>query len=114
MIQPLSPNLPRVAISVRQPWAWAIAAGHKAVDDRIPHLLATPAAKHFISAEPLLGPLSLESQGTLTAPSGKARIDWVICGGESGPNARPGKRRAGRELDGALWDQMPTTLENGG
>src|SRR6476660_7746177 len=43
-------------------------------------LRAAPAAVRFLSLEPLLGPLpSLNLDG----------IDWVICGGESGPNARP-------------------------
>jgi protein gp37 len=43
-------------------------------------LRATPAAVRFVSAEPLLGPLSgLNLDG----------IGWVIVGGESGPNARP-------------------------
>ena len=38
------------------------------------------AAIRFISAEPLLGPLpDLNLEG----------ISWVICGGESGPGARP-------------------------
>lgn len=36
----------------------------------------------FISYEPALGPLSILS------PSGRGP-DWIICGGESGPHARP-------------------------
>jgi protein gp37 len=80
----------------------------------------------FLSLEPLLGPLpSLSLEG----------IDWVVVGGESGPQARPvkaewirqirekclaegvpfffkqwggrNKRAAGRVLDGRLWDDMP-------
>lgn len=47
---------------------------------RADDLRNTPAAVRFISAEPLLGPLpSLDLTG----------IDWLIVGGESGPNARP-------------------------
>lgn len=47
---------------------------------RADHLRNTPAAKRFLSLEPLLGPLpSLNLD----------RIDWVIVGGESGPGARP-------------------------
>lgn len=47
---------------------------------RADHLRATPAAVRFLSLEPLLGPLpSLDLTG----------IDWVIVGGESGPDARP-------------------------
>jgi protein gp37 len=43
-------------------------------------LLKVPAKVRFISAEPLLGPLSnLPIEG----------LDWVIVGGESGPHARP-------------------------
>jgi protein gp37 len=79
-------------------------------DERIPHLLATPAAVRFLSCEPLLGPVDLhrhdsdEARDWLTghwfevdtAPDGGgiaqgtgAKIDWVIAGGESGPGARP-------------------------
>lgn len=53
----------------------------KRADLRVPDLLATPAAKRFVSAEPLLGPIVF----------GNAlfEIDQVITGGESGR----GKRR---------------------
>jgi protein gp37 len=93
---------------------------------RISHLQTVPAAVRFLSCEPLLGPLeALELEG----------IQWVIAGGESGGNARPmdpdwvrsirdqcldagvafffkqwGGRTPkahGRELDGALHDEMP-------
>jgi protein gp37 len=93
---------------------------------RADHLRQTPAAIRFLSLEPLLGPLpSLNLDG----------IDWVIVGGESGPNARPidadwvrdirdrcqeagvaffhkqwgGRtpKAGGRELDGRTWDEMP-------
>ena len=47
---------------------------------RVDDLRAVPAAIRFLSCEPLLGPLSDLSV---------AGIDWVITGGESGPNARP-------------------------
>lgn len=41
---------------------------------------AVPAQMKYLSLEPLLGPIeSLDLSG----------IDWVIVGGESGPNARP-------------------------
>lgn len=47
---------------------------------RIEHLAETRVARRFLSLEPLLGPLhDLPLAG----------IDWVICGGESGPGARP-------------------------
>jgi protein gp37 len=80
-------------------------------DERIPHLLATPAAVRFISAEPLLGPVDLtrivikpsdapergKPPVSINALKGwyggadhdPARTHWTICGGESGPGARP-------------------------
>ena len=90
-------------------------------------LREVPAAVRFLSCEPLLGPLDgIDLTG----------IGWVIAGGESGPRYRPmelswarGIRDAcrdegvpfffkqwggrtpkafGRELDGQLWDEMPT------
>jgi protein gp37 len=51
-------------------------------EELLPHLEAIPARVRFISAEPLLGPLSLERWLGDT-------IQWVITGGESGPKARP-------------------------
>lgn len=93
---------------------------------RIDHLRRTGAKTKFLSLEPLLGPISnlcLEE------------IDWVIVGGESGPKSRPmekswvidirnqcqekrvsfffkqwggiNKKKAGRELEGRTWDEMP-------
>lgn len=79
-------------------------------DERIPELLATPAAVRFISAEPLLGPIHLSKlpvssevvcnalTGACTLFPGEEdeqeyvqshRLDWVIVGGESGDGARP-------------------------
>ena len=93
---------------------------------RLDHLRSVGAAVRFVSAEPLLGPLP-----NLDLTS----IDWLIAGGESGPNARPmdeewvrdirdqcgeagvafffkqwgGRtpKAGGRELDGAFYDEMP-------
>lgn len=50
------------------------------VFDRLDHLRAIPARVRFVSAEPLLADISdIDLTG----------ISWVICGGESGPGARP-------------------------
>ncbi len=62
--------------------------------ERIPDLLATPAAVRFISAEPLLGPIDLSrwlEMGGLNTDLGLSNpgLDWVIAGGESGTGARP-------------------------
>ncbi len=78
-------------------WLGVSVEDQKAADERIPLLLQTPAAKRFISAEPLLGAVDLEAAahgftcaGTDDGRSHPLRgLDWVICGGESGPNARP-------------------------
>jgi protein gp37 len=66
----------------------------KTADERIPLLLQTPAAVRFISAEPLLGSVFLREEwleqeiydDDAVVP---VWLDWVICGGESGPGARP-------------------------
>lgn len=82
-------------------------------EERIPNLLRVPAAVRFLSAEPLLGRVDLDSSlggtrwiGGQRGCAGVIRglgmpkvhihddrclpgIDWVICGGESGPKARP-------------------------
>ena len=58
---------------------------------RADELLRFPAANHFVSAEPLLGPLDI--QGYLIHDNGAPgdRIDWVITGGESGSGFRESK-----------------------
>ena len=63
-------------------WLGVSVENQAAADERIPHLLATPAALRFLSVEPLLAPVTL---GLRAGPG----IDWVIAGGESGPGARP-------------------------
>jgi len=83
-------------------WCGVSAEDQRRADERIPDLLATPATVRFVSAEPLLGPvdftrLDLPGYGYLNAlddgffTDGRAprrRLDWIIVGGESGPNAR--------------------------
>lgn len=65
----------------------------KAADERIPELLQIPAARRGLSCEPLLGPVDLrgkDAQGSaLDAYENDPKIDWVIAGGESGPDSRP-------------------------
>jgi protein gp37 len=50
-------------------------------DERVPHLLATPAACRMVSAEPLLG--SVDFSQWIRG------LGWIVSGGESGPGARP-------------------------
>lgn len=96
-------------------WLGVSVEDQSAADERIPDLLATPAAVRFVSAEPLLGPVDLtrinsddwwlEGGDSIisnalrgwrdsTSARGSSReetslIDWVIVGGESGKKARP-------------------------
>jgi protein gp37 len=90
-------------------WLGATIVNQEEADRDIPKLLAVPAAKRFLSMEPLLGPVDLEtiyntdfgegqpylhpligrvSDGHGDGCSAPA-IDWIIVGGESGPGARP-------------------------
>jgi protein gp37 len=83
--------LPNVEIGVS-------AENQRRLDERLPDLLATPAAVRFVSLEPLLEEIDLPSQiedrFTTANPPGSAHpfmermIDWVIVGGETGPDAR--------------------------
>jgi protein gp37 len=94
---------------------------------RIDCLRQTRAKTKFLSIEPLLGAIpNMNLDG----------IHWVIAGGESGPGARPlerdwvtdirdqclsskvpfffkqwggvNKKKAGRELEGRTWDDLPS------
>jgi protein gp37 len=46
-------------------------------------------AKRFLSIEPQVGPIDLDPMLPGAFTVGTSGLDWVICGGESGPNARP-------------------------
>lgn len=56
----------------------------RSADERIPLLIETDVRYRAISAEPLLGHITLVN----LVPSTYQTIDWVIVGGESGPGAR--------------------------
>ncbi|MFC3180494.1 phage Gp37/Gp68 family protein [Cypionkella sinensis] len=98
-------------------WMLTSVSDQASANERIPQLLACPAAVRGISAEPLLGPVDLTLDGLVCLPcpasldglrmdtdtgayeccsrcdytgvGSEWGIDWVICGGESGPHARP-------------------------
>lgn len=89
---------------LKQIWLGVSAERQKEADERIPHLLQTPAAIRFVSCEPLLDSIDLTkinigngfTINTLTGinllPFGhfdEAILNWVIVGGESGHRARP-------------------------
>lgn len=77
-------------------WIGTTTENQEQADKRIPLLLQVPAVVRFVSCEPLLGPVDLTA-GIHSFPADaikhedwrKVWPDWVIAGGESGPNARP-------------------------
>jgi protein gp37 len=122
-----------LSMSNELPWASHIWMGVSVENNdyihRIYHLQKTEAMIKFLSLEPLLSHIpSLPLDD----------IDWVIVGGESGPKARPikeswvlnirdqcqernvpfffkqwggvNKKKAGRELEGRTWSEMPLNL----
>lgn len=95
---------------LRNLWLGVSVENQRWADIRIPALLDTPAAVHWLSCEPLLGPVSISRwldqhgpwhymQGGVLCACGAPvdrnerctgdQIDWVVVGGESGPGARP-------------------------
>lgn len=74
-------------------WLGTTVEDQDAANERLKYLAEIPATIRFISAEPLLGPLHLESWLGST-------INWVITGGESGPKARPSSPSWFRDLHG--------------
>lgn len=89
----------RAGHSPRNVWIGVSVEDQKRADDRIPVLLMMPAAVRFLSVEPLLKPITFDLGGNanwhfncLTGKQGwlsvNRHVDWVIVGGESGPNRR--------------------------
>lgn len=76
-------------------WIGTSIENQQTADERIPHLVQIPAAKRFLSVEPLLGKVNLGLFGTTPRTWGLGYrtigdfIHWVIVGGESGSKARP-------------------------
>ena len=90
-------------------WLGVSAEDQTRWDMRVPELLWTPAAKRFVSIEPMLGPIETDTIEVMDGDAevyplagtedcidedGEARsaippLDWIIVGGESGPGARP-------------------------
>jgi len=81
-------------------WLGVSVENQQAADERIPLLLETP-GNHWVSCEPLLGPVALSglywtffaidypTELPNPAPTNhQDGIDWVVVGGESGPKAR--------------------------
>lgn len=113
-------------------WLGVSVEDQQRANERIPDLMATPAAVRWLSCEPLLDFISLEEAwhdesaldsecwgdcGWCTAghpplwnchrdggkqyepgASQRSGLDWIVVGGESGPNARPMELEAARSL----------------
>jgi protein gp37 len=125
-----------MALAKQLPWppnVWqGVSVESAAYVWRIEHLRRTPAALHFLSMEPLLGPVPLLPLDD---------IDWVIVGGESGGGRREmsadwvrqirdrcmeanvpfffkqwgGRtpKSRGRTLDGQTWEEIPAQPTSG-
>jgi protein gp37 len=77
---------------LRNVWLGISAENQEAFDERVRWLVQMPAALRFVSAEPLLGPLDIDTRRLFSTEEAFApppNLGWVICGGESGPGARP-------------------------
>jgi protein gp37 len=150
-------------MSMKNVWLGVTAENQEQADKRIPVLLQIPAAIRFVSIEPMLEPVDLTELNSLkvAAPllrynsltgnahlSGRVyefnsdgerlngeKLDWVICGSESGSRRRPmdfdwavsikdqcvkngvpfffkqryiGSRKVSMPtIDCKMWDQMP-------
>ena len=100
-------------------WLGITVVNQAEADRDIPKLLAVPARVRFLSIEPMLGPIDVRRfmwpvhprwpagfgspeaaiaagakvtyhrQGLISAKWADHLLSWVICGGESGPGARP-------------------------
>lgn len=72
-------------------WIGTTVEDQTRAEERIPALLSIPARVRFLSCEPLLEAVNLDfgHPRHRTFDSYHAEIHWVICGGESGPDARP-------------------------
>jgi len=62
-------------------WLGTTVENEELLGKRLDTLFTSPADKYFVSVEPMLSRIWLGDWLTI--------IDWVICGGESGPGCRP-------------------------
>lgn len=67
-------------------WMGTTVESQEWAQKRLPSLLSIPAARHFVSIEPMLEAVNIAEW--LKPTAARPRLDWVIVGGESGRNAR--------------------------
>jgi protein gp37 len=78
-------------LRAQRPWPWphvwlgATVVTQAEADRDVPKLCEVPAAVRFLSVEPMQGPVRLARLNAGRTSS----LHWIICGGESGPHARP-------------------------
>lgn len=76
-------------------WMGVSAENQETADERVQLLLQTPAAVRWVSYEPALGPVDFTNlhppnyTNAFGHSCGLPNLDWIVCGGESGPRARP-------------------------
>ncbi len=86
-------------------WLGVSVEDQKTANERIPLLLETPSLFRWVSIEPMIGPVSFRwapwhetyyedpklqpGYVRMNHLDGLRRIDWIVAGGESGPDARP-------------------------
>lgn len=127
-------------------WLGVTVENQQAADSRVETLLSIPAAVHFASIEPMLGPVNLKKNvrpmrgNNPIWPCSESMLfglDWIICGGETGPGARACRYEwvaqlrddcikekrpfffkrwgdslaPGRKIDGKIWEQYPEVAE---
>lgn len=93
-------------------WLGVTVENQQQAEKRIPVLLEAPAALHFVSIEPMLGPVTLEY---LEAPKRqRGFVDWVIVGAESGPIRRECKVEwIESTVDEAHCEDVPVFVKQG-
>jgi protein gp37 len=101
-------------------WSGVTVENQEMADKRIPILLQIPAAVRFVSVEPMLNFVDLQQiripqephaeyhdslsgystdtpigyiKNKLSDPLSRGKLDWVICGPETGPGKRPMKNK---------------------
>lgn len=105
LVDDMGGNWDSVPTPLPNVWLGVSVEDQRRADERVPDLLATPAAVRFVSMEPLLEAVDVRwalSPNRMDIAAGFLRrghfapgletlrpLDWVIVGGESGPKARP-------------------------
>jgi len=99
-------------------WMGTTVENQETADERIGALVSIPAKVHFLSAEPMLEKINLELEGRNFGQyfaTHTERVQWVICGGESGPGCRPFEWNWARDLrDQCKQAGVPFWMKQGG